>query len=285
MAAGDLALVLHAHLPYVRSGETGSLEEDWYFQALQECYLPLLEVLEAAAADPRQRPRLTLGLSPTLLSLLCDTELNLRFPAWLEQRRSLLRLAPASHRDAALDLQRRLASAEEQFLACGGNLLPRFRQLRQQGGARSDHLRCHPRLPAPAAPHPGGGPGPAAHGRARAPAAARGTPPRHLAAGVRLLRGARPGDGERGAALLPARWPHACCMRCRGPATASTPRSAHRQGSPSLPATAPPPCRCGTRAPGIPAIRPTGNSTATWAGTSNPRCWRRPGSSAAVPSA
>ena len=69
MAAGDLALVLHAHLPYVRSSEPGSLEEDWYFQALQECYLPLLAVLEAAAADRRQHPRLTLGLSPTLLSL------------------------------------------------------------------------------------------------------------------------------------------------------------------------------------------------------------------------
>ena len=28
MAAGNLALVLHAHLPYVRSGDPGSLEED-----------------------------------------------------------------------------------------------------------------------------------------------------------------------------------------------------------------------------------------------------------------
>ena len=27
MAVGDLALVLHAHLPYVRSGKAGSLEE------------------------------------------------------------------------------------------------------------------------------------------------------------------------------------------------------------------------------------------------------------------
>jgi len=45
LATGDLALVLHAHLPYVHSSEPGSLEEDWYFQALLECYLPLLEVL------------------------------------------------------------------------------------------------------------------------------------------------------------------------------------------------------------------------------------------------
>ena len=71
--AGDLALVLHAHLPYVHSSTPGSLEEDWYFQALLECYLPLLDTLEAAAADPAQRPRLTMGLSPTLLSLLSNT--------------------------------------------------------------------------------------------------------------------------------------------------------------------------------------------------------------------
>ncbi|MCP9876864.1 DUF1957 domain-containing protein, partial [Cyanobium sp. A2C-AMD] len=90
MAAGDLALVLHAHLPYVRSSEPGSLEEDWYFQALQECYLPLLAVLEASAADRRQRPRLTLGLSPTLLSLLADPQLNGRFLAWIAVRQELL---------------------------------------------------------------------------------------------------------------------------------------------------------------------------------------------------
>ena len=53
MAAGELALVLHAHLPYVRSGEPGSLEEDWYYQALQECYLPLLQVLATLLLQAR----------------------------------------------------------------------------------------------------------------------------------------------------------------------------------------------------------------------------------------
>ena len=46
MTKGAVALVLHAHLPYVRSAQPGSLEEDWFFQALIECYLPLLETLE-----------------------------------------------------------------------------------------------------------------------------------------------------------------------------------------------------------------------------------------------
>jgi 1,4-alpha-glucan branching enzyme len=133
MAAGDLALVLHAHLPYVRSGEPGSLEEDWYFQALQECYIPLVQMLEAAALDPACQPRLTLGLSPTLLSLLSDRALNQRFLPWLEERSLLLAEAPSAFAQAAAALEAQLAGVAEQFLGCGGNLLPRFRSLQQAG--------------------------------------------------------------------------------------------------------------------------------------------------------
>ena len=61
MATGTLALVLHAHLPFVRNSQPGSLEEDWYFQALLESYLPLLQMLEASRDDPSQRPRLSRG--------------------------------------------------------------------------------------------------------------------------------------------------------------------------------------------------------------------------------
>jgi len=133
MASGELALVLHAHLPYVRSSEPGSLEEDWYFQALQECYLPLLDTLEQVAADPACQARLTLGLSPTLLSLLSDGGLNRRFLPWLEQRRALLPLASDDHAEAAADLDRQLLVIASQFEACAGNLLPRFQRLQQAG--------------------------------------------------------------------------------------------------------------------------------------------------------
>ncbi len=131
--AGDLAIVLHAHLPYVRSSEPGSLEEDWYFQALQECYLPLLAVLEAAAADPTQAPRLTLGLSPTLLSLLADRALNARFLPWLAIRLTLLEHASAETAPAAADLADQLRTVASQWEACNGELVPRFRRLQQQG--------------------------------------------------------------------------------------------------------------------------------------------------------
>ena len=138
MAAGDLALghlaiVLHAHLPYVRSSEPGSLEEDWYFQALQECYLPLLEVLEAAAADRKQQARITLGLSPTLLSLLGDSNLNARFLPWLELRLTLLEQAPADHALAAAHLLAQLQGIRQQWQRCQGQLIPRFRRLQQLG--------------------------------------------------------------------------------------------------------------------------------------------------------
>jgi len=133
MAVGDLALVLHAHLPYVRSSEPGSLEEDWFFQALLESYLPLLEVLEASQANRAQSPRLTLGLSPTLLSLLAAADLRERFPPWLRQRQELLKQAPTSHRDAAEALAERLEAASRQWRACKGDLLPRFRRLQRQG--------------------------------------------------------------------------------------------------------------------------------------------------------
>ena len=131
--SGDLAIVLHAHLPYVRSGEPGSLEEDWYFQALQECYLPLLAVLEAAANDRRQQPRLTLGLSPTLLSLLADRELNARFLPWLVQRQLLLEQAPAEHQQAARHLAEELAAVERQWLDHEGQVVRRFQRLQQRG--------------------------------------------------------------------------------------------------------------------------------------------------------
>jgi len=132
-SGGDLALVLHAHLPYVRSSEPGSLEEDWYFQALQECYLPLLAVLEAADEDGTQPARLTLGLSPTLLSLLADRRLNARFLPWLVQRQQLLERAPADFNEAAAHLGQQLQQVGQQWLAYEGQLVPRFRRLQQRG--------------------------------------------------------------------------------------------------------------------------------------------------------
>lgn len=64
MTSGYVNLVLHAHLPYVRHLCADRLEHRWLFEAITECYLPLLDVLEGLVRD-RIPFRLTFSLSPT----------------------------------------------------------------------------------------------------------------------------------------------------------------------------------------------------------------------------
>jgi 1,4-alpha-glucan branching enzyme len=79
----DLAIVLHAHLPYVRHPEhERSLEERWLFEAILECYLPLLEVFDGLLADGVPF-RLTMSLTPPLLAMLKDDLLKQRFTSYL----------------------------------------------------------------------------------------------------------------------------------------------------------------------------------------------------------
>ena len=137
---GAVALVLHAHLPYVRSAQPGSLEEDWFFQALIECYLPLLETLELASADPHQQPKLTIGLSPTLLSLLSDQDLKQRFPQWLHERLVLLPKADPSLRAGAEHLAATIERHRLAWRSCDGDLIQRFAALQRDGVV--DLLTC-----------------------------------------------------------------------------------------------------------------------------------------------
>ncbi len=80
---GALMLVLHAHLPYVRHpDDEDHLEEEWLHEAVLECYLPLLELLERLG-DDGVPVRLTLSLTPTLVAMLEDPLLRARIEARL----------------------------------------------------------------------------------------------------------------------------------------------------------------------------------------------------------
>jgi 1,4-alpha-glucan branching enzyme len=79
MEKGYLCLVLHAHLPYVRHPEYKSfLEEDWLFEAITETYIPLIRVFQRLT-DDRVPFRLTLSLSPPLVTMLKDPLLQERY--------------------------------------------------------------------------------------------------------------------------------------------------------------------------------------------------------------
>ena len=86
---GALLLVLHAHLPYVRHlGVPRPLEADWLPEAVAGAYLPLLEVLERLREEGIA-VRLTLSVSPTLLSMLEDEALKTQVGLRLVQQREL----------------------------------------------------------------------------------------------------------------------------------------------------------------------------------------------------
>jgi 1,4-alpha-glucan branching enzyme len=88
MTDGRLAVVLHSHLPYVEGFGTWPFGEEWLWEAIATCYLPLLDVLRAAPV--------TLSLTP----VLCD---QLEAPGAIERCRAFLRdVRPASH---ALDVE------------------------------------------------------------------------------------------------------------------------------------------------------------------------------------
>ena len=70
--AASLALVLHAHLPFVRHPEHEIFyEENWLYDAITETYIPLIWAIEEAE-EAGLDPRLTMSLTPPLLSMLSD---------------------------------------------------------------------------------------------------------------------------------------------------------------------------------------------------------------------
>ena len=84
MTRGGLAIVLHAHLPFVRHPEYPEfLEEDWLYEAITETYLPLLEVFDNAVSDGVPF-RITLTLTPPLVGMLRDELLMQRYAKRLD---------------------------------------------------------------------------------------------------------------------------------------------------------------------------------------------------------
>jgi len=85
MEQGYLAIVLHAHLPFVRHPEyADALEEYWLYEAITDTYLPLLFVLDSLVEEEIDF-RLTLSMTPTLASMLADPFLQSRYLHRLER--------------------------------------------------------------------------------------------------------------------------------------------------------------------------------------------------------
>jgi 1,4-alpha-glucan branching enzyme len=140
MVKGYFCLILHAHLPFVRHPEHEDfLEEDWYYHALNETYLPLLHMMEGLERD-RTDFRLTMTLSPPLLSMFCDPLLTDRYLRRLERLVDLSRKEiertkhdPTFH-ELALMYHRHFSEVRESFVdRYRKDLVGAFRGFQERG--------------------------------------------------------------------------------------------------------------------------------------------------------
>ena len=81
---GHFALILHAHLPFVRHPEHEHfLEEEWLFEAITETYIPLLRMMQRLV-DDFVPFKLTMSITPTLCAMLQDQLLCERYVRHLD---------------------------------------------------------------------------------------------------------------------------------------------------------------------------------------------------------
>ncbi|KMQ51655.1 Glycogen branching enzyme, GH57-type [Chitinispirillum alkaliphilum] len=86
---GYLCLVLHAHLPYVRHPEKDYImEENWFYEALTETYIPLL-LMFRNLRDDNVPFKLTMSLTPPLCAMINDELLQERYSRHLRKLISL----------------------------------------------------------------------------------------------------------------------------------------------------------------------------------------------------
>jgi 1,4-alpha-glucan branching enzyme len=122
---GALAIVLHTHMPYVEGFGTWPFGEEWLWEAMAGCYLPLLEVLDAGAP-------LTLSLTPVLCDQLEAPGIAERFRAFVGDVRRYTHdedakgLRDGGHEGLAREVERSWGDYEralERFDRCGCDLL------------------------------------------------------------------------------------------------------------------------------------------------------------------
>ncbi len=136
---GYLSLILHGHLPYVRHPEHDFfLEELWFYEAISETYIPLILMMERLLEE-KVDFRLTMTLSPPLISMFCDGLLQDRYMAHIEKMLELSQKEiyrtqgqPAFHALANMYYEHFLL-ARNVFLRYGKNLTTAFRNFQDAG--------------------------------------------------------------------------------------------------------------------------------------------------------
>ena len=81
---GYVSFVLHAHLPFIHHPESDDyLEESWLYEAISETYIPLLKYFKKLT-DEKVNFRITMSMTPPLLSMLDSKLLQKKYIHYLE---------------------------------------------------------------------------------------------------------------------------------------------------------------------------------------------------------
>ena len=139
MNQGYLAIVLHAHLPFVRHPESEDyLEERWLFEALTETYIPLLQVYDGLLRDGVDF-RVTMSITPTLAAMLSDELLQERYTRHLSRLIELAEQEVIRTKEMpefyplACEYRDKFRSIQRFYLRCDKNLLKAFREVQDAG--------------------------------------------------------------------------------------------------------------------------------------------------------
>jgi Uncharacterized conserved protein len=153
---GRVHLLLHAHLPFVREPSYDRfLEENWFFEAMAETYLPIIQMLNRL--EEKGVPgTLNFSVSSALLAMLTDRSLLDKFSRHLHKQLELLerekvRLQNDAERMEVVNFyyRRQVALINTWERDCGCEIVPALKRLEQIG--KINLLTCvgtHPFLPA-----------------------------------------------------------------------------------------------------------------------------------------
>ncbi len=147
-----IILVLHAHLPYVRiPGKKIPLQELWLFQAITECYIPLIKCFRELIKE-NVNFHITLSVSPTLISMLGDNYYKDKYRHYLGVLLNIINIILNDNNDdvkpAVLELGKKIKETSGYFDSTGGDIINEFKKLAKDG--RINLITCpaaHPVLP------------------------------------------------------------------------------------------------------------------------------------------
>ena len=126
-----LALILHAHLPWVLGHGTWPHGEEWLMEAVVHCYVPLIAMLQRLEAKGK-RNLLTFSVTPVLACQLADTRTKAAVDRYYSERLAAAETLQENHPLGSWwNLQ--LLQSRNTWEAVGGDLVGALSELERQG--------------------------------------------------------------------------------------------------------------------------------------------------------